>query len=180
MKNISKWLEESKCNIISHTHTHTHARTHTHRHTHTQWQANFNKLPTCFPLPNLRLNFWTNYLQNNTWILRENNLLSLSQSGFCAGGSSVNQLLSITHDVYHPFDEGFEARAIFLHISRAFEEVWRKGLIYKLCQHGCSGDILSFLTDFPTSRKKRVIKAGVHQRSILRLLLLLLYINDWT
>ena len=79
--------------------------------------------------------------------------MSLSQSGFRTGGSSINQLLSITHDIYRSFDEGFETREIFLDISRAFEEVWREGLIYKLCQHGCSGDILSFLTDLPTNRK---------------------------
>ena len=47
-----------------------------------------------------------------------NNILSPNQSGFRSGDSCVNQLLSIIHDIYYSFDEGFKTRAIFLHIYR--------------------------------------------------------------
>ena len=63
-------------------------------------------------------------------------------------------------------------------ISTAFDKVLHEGLVYKLRQYGCSGDLLSFLTDFPTNRKQRVIEASVPQRSILGSLLFLLYVND--
>ena len=64
--------------------------------------------------------------------ISDNNLLSPNQSGFRTGDSCINQLLSITHDIYHSFDEGFETRAIFLDISKAFNKVWCEVLIYKL------------------------------------------------
>ena len=57
-----------------------------------------------------------------------NNLLSPNQSGFRTGYSCINHLLSITHDIYYSFDEGFETRAIFLDISKAFDKFWHEGL----------------------------------------------------
>ena len=36
----------------------------------------------------------------------------------------INQLLSITHDVYQSFHNGFEVRGVFLDISKAFNKVW--------------------------------------------------------
>ena len=77
-----------------------------------------------------------------------------------------------------------ETRAIFLDISKAFDKVWHKGLIYKLRQYGFTGNLLTLLTDFLSNRKQRVvlnrqhsswadIKAGVPQVSILGPLLFL-------
>ena len=83
-----------------------------------------------------------------------------NQSGFRTGDSYINQLLSITHDIYYSFDEGFETRGIFLDISKAFDEVWHKGLIYKLRLYGFSGDLLSLLIDFLTNMKQRVVLNG--------------------
>ena len=53
-----------------------------------------------------------------------NNLLAPNQSGFKPGDSCINQLLSITHEIYSSFDDGFEVRSVFLDISKAFNKVW--------------------------------------------------------
>ena len=45
--------------------------------------------------------------------ISDNNLLSTNQSDFRTGDSWINQLLSITHDVYYSFKERFEIRAEF-------------------------------------------------------------------
>ena len=52
-----------------------------------------------------------------------NNILASNQSGFKPGGSCNNQLLSITHEIYSSFDDGFEVRSVFLDISKAFDKV---------------------------------------------------------
>ena len=45
---------------------------------------------------------------------------------------------------------------LFLDISKAFDKVWHKGLIFKLKQNGTSDRILNIVTDFLSFRKKQV------------------------
>ena len=65
-------------------------------------------------------------------------LISANQSGFKPGDSCINQLLSITHNIYKSFDDGYEVRGVFLDISKAFDKVWHDGLIFKLQENGIS------------------------------------------
>ena len=53
----------------------------------------------------------------------ENYLRSDNQSCFKPHSSCINQLLCITHEIYQSFDDNFEAKAIFLDISKTFDKV---------------------------------------------------------
>ena len=70
--------------------------------------------------------------------LTTNKLISDNQSGFKPGDSCVNQLLSITHELCHSLDNGFEVRGVFLDIPKAFGKVWHEGLILRLNQYKIS------------------------------------------
>ena len=66
-------------------------------------------------------------LYNNMYeYFTENNLISPDQSGFKPVDSCINQLLSITHEIYKSFDNGLEVRGIFLDILKAFDKVWHQ------------------------------------------------------
>ena len=62
----------------------------------------------------------------------ESKLISPNHPGFKPGDSCINQLLSITRDIYEFFDVRLEVGSVFLDISKAFDKVWYDGIIYKI------------------------------------------------
>ena len=63
---------------------------------------------------------------------QNNNLLSSKNSGFKKGDGAVNQMINITEIIYKALDCGNDVAMVFLDISKAFDKVWQKGLLYKL------------------------------------------------
>ena len=92
--------------------------------------------------------------------LLENGLILQNQSGFKTGDSCVNQLLSITLEIYKSFDDGLDVRSVFLDISKALDKVWHEDIIFKLKQNGISGELFNLLCDFLRNRKHRVVLNG--------------------
>ena len=50
-------------------------------------------------------------------VFLEKKLIAPHQSGFKPGDSCINRLLSITHEIYKSFDDGFEVRSVLLDIK---------------------------------------------------------------
>ena len=57
---------------------------------------------------------------------------------------------------------GLKSEEFFLDISKAFENVWQDGLIYKLKQNGVKGNFLGILTNFLNDGKQGVVLNGQH------------------
>ena len=121
--------------------------------------------------------------------LIDNNLITSHQSGFTPGDYAVNQLMHITHEIGRALDEGKEVRVVFCDISKAFDRVWHKGLLRKLESIGIRGSLLSWVKNYLSERKQRVvinnstsswrdINIGVPQGSIVDPLLFIVFIND--
>ena len=77
-------------------------------------------------------------------------LLNSNQYGFHPSDSYINQLLAITHEIFEALDRNppLEVRSVFLDISKPFDKVWHKGLLYKLRSMGNSGGLFNLLENY--------------------------------
>jgi hypothetical protein len=106
-----------------------------------------------------------------------------NQPGFIQRDSTINQLLDISNDIGKAIDQGKDLR----HISKAFDRVWHKGLIFKLHQSVFAGKLLSWLKNYTSNISQRVVinsksskwvnlNSGIPEGSVLGpLLFLILY-----
>ena len=72
--------------------------------------------------------------------LNNKSLITHNQSGFRPGDSTTNPLLFLVNENHEAFEDqkSLEVRAVFLDISKAFDEVWHQGLLFNLKQNGIS------------------------------------------
>jgi hypothetical protein len=92
--------------------------------------------------------------------LLKNILITKFQSGFRSGHSIVNQLISILNDFEKAIDDGKEIIIIFCDISKAFDRVWHKGLLYKLKSIGIDDTVLNWFESYLSNRRQQVVING--------------------
>ena len=93
--------------------------------------------------------------------ISRNNLLTPFQSRFIPGDSTTNQLLHIYHMFCEAVDNGKDVRVVFCDISKVFDRVRYKSLLYKLAPMGSLDSLLRWFTSYLSGRRQRVVVDGI-------------------
>jgi len=91
---------------------------------------------------------------------QRNFLISMWQSIFIPGHSTVTRMVEMYHSFCNEVSEDKKIRVIFCDVSRAFDRVWHRGLLYKLEKCGIRGSILAWFASYLQERYQRVLING--------------------
>ena len=116
-------------------------------------------------------------------------LLSEKNSGFKKNDGTINQLINLTNKIHQGLDDEHEIAMIFLDLSKAYDRICHKRLLFKLRKIGIWGSLLKWIESYLSGRSQRVVLKGksseflnifgsVQQGSILSSLFFLIYLKD--
>ena len=88
-------------------------------------------------------------------------LLDKEKEGFRNFRGTQDALLRLTQDIYNGFNKREHTAAVFLDIEKAYDSVWRDGLMVKLKEMGITGRIWYWIRDFLTERSAVKNMSGV-------------------
>ena len=117
------------------------------------------------------------------------NLQTEHQHGFTRNKSCLSNLLETLEAWTEALDHGYGVDAVYLDYMKAFDRVPHKRLMEKLHGYGIHGKAHTWISDFLTKGKQRVVvkdatsewievSSGVPQGSVLGPILFLLYVNE--
>ena len=86
--------------------------------------------------------------------LESNSLLAPTQSGYRRNHSTEDQLVFFTQEVEDAFQEK-KVLAVYFDLSKAFDTVWKDGLLLKLLRYGVSGEMYKRLSNLFTATNSK-------------------------
>ena len=86
--------------------------------------------------------------------LYSNNIIYEYQTGFLPGCSTTRHLVHLYHTICEALDEKKKVRMV---LSKAFDRVWHKGLLFKLKRIGIDGALLRWFDSYLSHRTQRVV-----------------------
>ena len=88
-------------------------------------------------------------------------LLDKEQEGFRKFRGTTDALLRLSQDIYTGFNAKEHTAALFIDIEKAYDSVWRDGLMRKLWDMGVTGRMWSWIRNFLKDRTGTINMSGV-------------------
>ena len=119
----------------------------------------------------------------------ERNFPNVQQQGFQTGLGCLTASFNAQETIFHNLENGSNVYTCFLDTCKAFDTVWRHGLLVKLHELGVKGSLWSLICDSHTDTTSSVVVnykqsrwfpvfQGVRQGGVISTLLYLVFIND--
>ena len=84
--------------------------------------------------------------------MESNQLLDPQQEGFRRYHSTTYAVTRLVQSIVNGFNKNNHTLACFVDLAKAFDSVWRPGLMYKLSQIGVSGRLWMWIRNFLQDR----------------------------
>ena len=98
--------------------------------------------------------------------LKDNNVLSQTQTGYRKYRSTEDQLALIAQEIENAFQEKKKVVAVFFDLTKAVDKVWREGLLLEVLQSRVSGRMYKWIRCFLQERSARVKLDGYMSESV--------------
>lgn len=116
-------------------------------------------------------------------------LIDKEQEGFRRFRGTSDALLRLTQDIFDGFNRREHTAALFIDLEKAYDSVWRDGLMVKLERMGICGRMWRWIRSFLSDRQASIIlqgqkgqkfvsRMGLPQGAVISPLLFNLYITD--
>jgi hypothetical protein len=89
--------------------------------------------------------------------LIQKKLIYQYQSGFLPKQSSVHQLIELYNTILNSLEKKRTMLLRFCDFSKAFDQVWHKGLIHKMNCYGIKGNLLKWIEIYIYCRHQKVV-----------------------
>ena len=100
------------------------------------------------------------------WFLERHNILSPEQSGFRRNRSTMDALTQLTSFIEKGFKEKKHTIAVFFDLEKAYDTVWRCGILSAIQELGLRGNLPTFIERFLSSREFCVRVGAAHSEYI--------------
>ena len=94
--------------------------------------------------------------------IEHNKIIDLEQEGFRKFQSTTHALLRLVQDIHNSFNKKESTLVAYIDMEKAFDSVWRDGLLVKMHNLGIRGNVWSWISDFLSDRTARCYLKGSH------------------
>ena len=98
--------------------------------------------------------------------LEKNGLLFPSQSDFRKNRSTEDQVTLLTQNIENGFQQKMRTLAVFVDLTKAFDKVWKEGLLFKLLRKRVCGNMYSWIQRYLFQISARVRLEGQISSSV--------------